>query len=189
METLLLAQSLASALDYLHNHWNEHVQIIHRDLKPDNIGWSADGTLKLFDFGLCACVRKQIDRRDQYKLTGNTGTLRYESFCYPLTSLADNAYNIYINPVTDTWLLKWLWVDSTTTPWIRIPSLSSFGKVMIKTPSNKSSPPLLLHVLTIHISSTHHFPQSVEISHSFSRNGQENVCARSGVGRQTTSAR
>ena len=77
METLLLAQSLASALDYLHNHWNEHLHVIHRDLKPDNIGWSAEGTLKLFDFGLCACVRKQRDRREQYKLTGNTGTLRY----------------------------------------------------------------------------------------------------------------
>ena len=77
LETLQLARSLASALDYLHNQWQSSIHVIHRDLKPDNIGFTADGNLKLFDFGLCACVRTHGDRRDQYRLTGNTGTLRY----------------------------------------------------------------------------------------------------------------
>ena len=77
LETLQLARSLASSLDYLHNHWHSSIHVIHRDLKPDNIGFTADGKLKLFDFGLCACVRTNADRRDQYRLTGNTGTLRY----------------------------------------------------------------------------------------------------------------
>ena len=77
LETLQLARSLASSLDYLHNQWHSSIHVIHRDLKPDNIGFTADGKLKLFDFGLCACVRTNTDRRDQYRLTGNTGTLRY----------------------------------------------------------------------------------------------------------------
>jgi hypothetical protein len=77
LETLKLAYSLAHALDYLHNRWHHNMHIIHRDLKPDNIGFSSDGILKLFDFGLCACVRAQRHPSDGYKMTGNTGTLRY----------------------------------------------------------------------------------------------------------------
>lgn len=77
METLQFALSLASALDYLHNNWIPGVHILHRDLKPDNIGWTADGSLKLFDFGLAVCVRSQEVKSETYELTGNTGTLRY----------------------------------------------------------------------------------------------------------------
>ena len=77
LETLKMAHGLAQALNYLHNEWSDSVHIIHRDLKPDNIGWSADGVLKLFDFGLSVSVRAQRERTEQYKLTGNTGTLRY----------------------------------------------------------------------------------------------------------------
>lgn len=77
LETLKLAHGLAEALNYLHNDWSSSVHIIHRDLKPDNIGWSDDGVLKLFDFGLSVSVRAQRERTEQYRLTGNTGTLRY----------------------------------------------------------------------------------------------------------------
>lgn len=77
LETLKLAHALAKALSYLHNEWSNVAHIIHRDIKPDNIGWSSDGVLKLFDFGLCATVRRQRERTEQYRLTGNTGTLRY----------------------------------------------------------------------------------------------------------------
>lgn len=76
-ETLRLSLSLAQALRYLHHEWSDSVHVIHRDLKPDNIGFTAEGQLKLFDFGLCATVRHQRDRSEQYRLTGNTGTLRY----------------------------------------------------------------------------------------------------------------
>jgi len=47
------------------------------DLKPDNIGYSSDGTLKLFDFGLSTCVRSRTDVFGAYAMTGFTGSLRY----------------------------------------------------------------------------------------------------------------
>ena len=47
------------------------------DLKPDNVGFTSDGTLKLFDFGLCTCVKTHSDPNDVYEMTGNTGSLRY----------------------------------------------------------------------------------------------------------------
>lgn len=38
---------------------------------------SADGTLKLLDFGLSTCVKKRKSLRESYEMTGNTGSLRY----------------------------------------------------------------------------------------------------------------
>jgi serine/threonine protein kinase len=47
------------------------------DLKPDNVGFTSNGVLKLFDFGLCTCVRRRRHLNEAYELTGNTGSLRY----------------------------------------------------------------------------------------------------------------
>ena len=47
------------------------------DLKPDNVGFCGDGTLKLFDFGLCTLVRTRPNAMDTYEMTGTTGSLRY----------------------------------------------------------------------------------------------------------------
>jgi serine/threonine protein kinase len=77
LETLRLAYDLSRALHYLHTEWSNSIHIIHRDIKPDNIGWTTDGHLKIFDFGLCVAVRAQREKTEQYRLTGNTGTLRY----------------------------------------------------------------------------------------------------------------
>ena len=90
LETLMMARDLASALEHLHSQVSSAVQVIHRDIKPDNIGWTSDGTLKLFDFGLCSLVLSEAGMRAYarnggapipyqkgYRMTGNTGTLRY----------------------------------------------------------------------------------------------------------------
>jgi serine/threonine protein kinase len=80
LDSLKLGRNMAGALNYLHNHWHASISIIHRDLKPDNIGFTSDGNIKLFDFGLCSVVRTK-NRADgfneTYEMTGNTGTLRY----------------------------------------------------------------------------------------------------------------
>ena len=77
LETLKLSRAMASALKYLHSDWDPEITVIHRDLKPDNIGFTSDGNIKLFDFGLCSVVRKFKGSNDCYQMTGNTGTLRY----------------------------------------------------------------------------------------------------------------
>mmetsp|Transcript_25427 Transcript_25427/g.54695 ORF Transcript_25427/g.54695 Transcript_25427/m.54695 type:complete len:513 (+) Transcript_25427:43-1581(+) len=73
MERFTVARDIASALEYLHAQ-----DIVYRDLKPDNIGFNSDGQLKMFDFGLAKRITNADKSDDElYKLTGNTGSLRY----------------------------------------------------------------------------------------------------------------
>lgn len=74
---LTMAKDIADAFHYLHNNVHEGCTVIHRDIKPDNIGFTADGEVKLFDFGLCTCVKKRHTADEVYEMTGNTGSLRY----------------------------------------------------------------------------------------------------------------
>lgn len=46
-------------------------------MKPDNIGFTAEGKLKLFDFGLVTCVKARSSTSQAYDMTGYTGSLRY----------------------------------------------------------------------------------------------------------------
>ena len=48
IEKLRYARDIANALTYIHSFG-----MVFRDLKPDNVGIAVDGTVKLFDFGLC----------------------------------------------------------------------------------------------------------------------------------------
>lgn len=52
---------------------------MHRDLKPDNIGFKADGTIKLMDFGLAKAIPKDVTERAKHQMTGETGSIRYST--------------------------------------------------------------------------------------------------------------
>ena len=51
-DALIVAESVAVALDYAWSHY----QMVHCDIKPDNIMVDADGTIKVTDLGLCRSV-------------------------------------------------------------------------------------------------------------------------------------
>ncbi|KAG5184473.1 kinase-like domain-containing protein [Tribonema minus] len=72
------ALEMAEAMEYMHyGLCGGATVVLHRDLKPDNVGFAADGTLKLFDFGLARCQRRAENNTARYSMTGNTGTVRY----------------------------------------------------------------------------------------------------------------
>lgn len=77
LESLQRGRQLSSALNYLHNECNPNACVIHRDLKPDNIAFTEDGRLVLFDLGLCTIVRRGGSADTVYEMTGGTGSLRY----------------------------------------------------------------------------------------------------------------
>ncbi|CAM9989318.1 unnamed protein product, partial [Choristocarpus tenellus] len=82
-DDLCWAKELAEALHYMHVEASDDHSYLCRDVKPENVGFTADGTLKLFDFGLAKRV-KRLKRKgptgecmERYVMTSQTGTVRY----------------------------------------------------------------------------------------------------------------
>jgi serine/threonine protein kinase len=68
-EKCYLILNLANALKHLHDN-----KILHRDLKTQNIGFSIDGVLKVFDFDL---ARVLADDEKLFQMTAKVGSPRY----------------------------------------------------------------------------------------------------------------
>ncbi|CAM9647912.1 unnamed protein product, partial [Phaeothamnion confervicola] len=95
-----IARQLADALTYLHTAAVPGYICLHRDLKPDNVGFAADGSVKLFDFGLAKLIKRRLPPTPsaaslaaaaasnggssatttaKYEMTARTGSPRYMS--------------------------------------------------------------------------------------------------------------
>ena len=72
VERLQIAADIASAMAYLHENG-----VILRDLKPNNIGFDADGNVKVFDFGLCRQICRTDEEDEAYYMSPAVGTVRY----------------------------------------------------------------------------------------------------------------
>mmetsp|Transcript_21202 Transcript_21202/g.48138 ORF Transcript_21202/g.48138 Transcript_21202/m.48138 type:complete len:295 (+) Transcript_21202:217-1101(+) len=71
-EKINAAYGIACAINYLHAQ-----RIVYRDIKPQNIGFDAQGNVKLFDFGTAKELHSKIPGKDAYNMTGLTGSVRY----------------------------------------------------------------------------------------------------------------
>jgi serine/threonine protein kinase len=69
-----MASQLSKALSYLHQH-----DFVFRDLKPQNVGLTEDGTVKLFDFGLCRELPEASPELNQVFAMSGVGTRKYMS--------------------------------------------------------------------------------------------------------------
>jgi serine/threonine protein phosphatase PrpC len=72
-EAIAYASEICDALDYLHSNG-----IVHRDLKPQNIMVCADGTLRLFDFGIA-----RVEKARRLTFVGLTPTLGTPDYISP----------------------------------------------------------------------------------------------------------
>lgn len=74
----ILGQSHQSLRFSRHTHNLSPTSVIYRDVKSDNIGFTPNGIVKLFDFDLVKELNPALrDSNGTYNLTGNTGSTIY----------------------------------------------------------------------------------------------------------------
>ena len=95
---------------FIWNNENILKLVWSQDLKPDNIGFTSDGRLKIFDFGLVAIVTRRASLSvEAYEMTGKTGSPRY--MAPEVTAVLMCMYVQYVCTVCTAYLLQiWIWM-------------------------------------------------------------------------------
>lgn len=74
VSVVTVAYDLSCAMRYMHDQ-----NLLYRDTKPENAGFDVRGDIKIFDFGFCKELTKDLYDKPsgQYKLTKRTGSQPY----------------------------------------------------------------------------------------------------------------
>ncbi|GFS15480.1 eukaryotic translation initiation factor 2-alpha kinase [Elysia marginata] len=108
---LTIFDEIVCAVDYVHKHG-----LMHRDLKPSNIFFSADGHVKVGDFGLATAITVQQDQEADSgtsasdKHTAEVGTTLYMS----PEQMANQPYDLKVDIFSLGLIFLELWVPFAT---------------------------------------------------------------------------
>ena len=98
-ETLSIARQLVDGIASAHEHG-----VIHRDLKPANIRVTADGTVKILDFGLAKAVQSRVLEEDAPPtVTGGPSTSMGGIFGTAAYMSPEQARGQAVDTRTDVW--------------------------------------------------------------------------------------
>eukprot|EP01036_Dinobryon_divergens_P029324 gene29328-38403_t len=91
--SLSYARQIIDALKYLHQDNSASSTIVHADLRPENIGFTTNNELKIFDFSNSVCIQKGTYFRDEYEMVFHNENLAYIApevvLCLPFNEKAD----------------------------------------------------------------------------------------------------
>ncbi len=122
-EAINIAVQIASGLSKAHER-----EIVHRDIKPANIFITADGTVKILDFG----IAKLSGGRTKLTKAGSTlGTAAYMS--------PEQARGEEVNHQTDIWSLGVVLYEMITG---QLPFKSEYGQALVYSILNDDVPPV-----------------------------------------------
>jgi hypothetical protein len=127
-EVVELGTCLAQALDYVHAKG-----FLHLDIKPANVGFAADGTIKLLDFGLAAMQRTSDATASPWS-EGVGGTIAYMS---PEARAGQPASAAY-----DLWALCVLLYVASTGEYPPAARIASQARTDVRAPAGFAAAPL-----------------------------------------------
>lgn len=92
LEQIHVANDLAAVLEYLHEK-----RIMFRDLKPENVGFTSDGVLKVFDFGAAVRLDEAVESADHPGCFITDNLVGTHPYCAPELALGGKPYGLSVD--------------------------------------------------------------------------------------------